>query len=197
MRSAKSRSAEGGFSLIETTIATGLMAVAALGVAQLFVVAGNSTFSSKSQTSTTVLATHKMEQLRSLGWGYEEGGGGAVGARVTDLTTNLAVDPPASDGGGLTPSPAGTLDKNTLGFVDYLDADGKWLGTGTSPPNGTVYIRRWAIEPLPANPNETLIFQVLVTPLRREVRKKAGVTGPRGKLTDDTVLVSVKTRKAL
>ena len=51
----------------------------------------------------------------------------------------------------LTPSPAGALDRNTSGYVDYLDAYGRSLGGGESPPAGTVYVRRWSIERLPAN----------------------------------------------
>jgi hypothetical protein len=94
----------------------------------------------------------------------------------------------------LNPSPAGSLDANTPGYVDYLDRFGNWVGTGVAPADGTVYIRRWAIEPLPTNPNNTLILQVLVTTLRREQLYTG--TGARTRLSDDAWLVTVKTRKA-
>jgi hypothetical protein len=192
---ARFRSSESGFSLVEAAVSTGLMAVAALGVAQLFAFAINANVNAKGQTSTAVLAVQKMEQLRSLSWGYAEGTGGAVGAPVTDLTTDLTVDPATSGGAGLTPSPATALDANTPGYVDYLDANGVWVGTGGTAPAGAVYIRRWAIQPLPANPNDTLVFQVVVVSVRRELRRQTAPAGSR--LLDDTRLVSVKTRKAL
>jgi len=58
-----------------------------------------------------------------------------------------------------------------------------------------VYIRRWSIEPLPTNPNNTLVLQVLVTTVKRE-SEMAGAQGPRRRMADDALIVSVKTRKA-
>ena len=72
---------------------------------------------------------------------------------------------------GLPPSPGGTLATNTDGYVDYLDINGCVLGGGATPPAGTVFIRRWSVEPLPTNPNNTLILQVLVT--------RRAIGGPR------------------
>lgn len=194
---ARFKSSEGGFSLAEVAVSVGLMAVAAIGVAQLFGVAVNANLASRGQTSSAVLAVQKMEQLRGLTWGFAEGPDGEVGAAVTDLTTNITMDPPTATGGGLSPSPAGSLDQNTPGFVDYVDALGNWVGTGATPPAGTVYVRRWSIEPLPANPNDTLVLQVRVIPARREARRKNTAGGPRTKFEDETTLVSVKTRRAL
>ena len=57
-----------------------------------------------------------------------------------------------------------------------------------------VYIRRWTIEPLPTNPNNTLILQVLV--FSRNDRD-AGGSGPvLNRVRDEARLVSVKTRKS-
>jgi len=191
---AESRSSDAGFSLIEVTVAVFLLGVAVAGVAQLFALATYANLSATGQTSTTVLAVQKMEQLRGLAWGYLEGPGGTLGASIADLTTNLSMDPPTSDGAGLNPSPAGTLDSSTPGYVDYLDAAGSWVGTGAQAPVGSAYVRRWSVSPLPSNPGETLVFQVVVVPLRREARRVGQATGP---LADETRLVSVKTRKAL
>lgn len=191
---AESRSTDSGSSLIEVSVAVFLLGVAAAGVAQLFALATYANLSATGQTSTTVLAIQKMEQLRGLAWGYLEGPGGTLGAAIADVTTNLSVDPPTSDGPGLGPSPAGTLDANTPGYVDYLDEAGAWVGTGAQPPLGSAYVRRWSVSPLPSNPSETLVFQVVVVPLRREARRVGQATGP---LADETRLVSVKTRKAL
>ena len=191
MASARLKSSERGFSIIETMIAVGLLTTISLSVAQLFAVAAKRNLDARAQTSTTILAVQKMEQLRGLTWGFDTTG---LGLPVSDTTTDLSVDPPSASGGGLTPSPTGTLDGNTPGYVDYIDVYGDWVGTGASPPTNTTFIRRWSVEPLPTNPNNTLILQVLVTPSRTEAMG-AG-TGPRRRLPDDSWLVSVKTRKA-
>lgn len=195
MVSARSTSSDGGFTLVEVVLSTALLAVAALGVAQLFVFASTSNLNSRGQTSTAVLAAQKMEQLRGLAWGFVEGPGGSLGNTLADTTTDLSVDPPTSGGTGLLPSPGGTLDRNVPLYVDYLDAGGQWVGTGATPPPSTVYIRRWSIEPLPAAPNDALVLQVVVTTLRRELRRSQA-TAP-GTLWEDTRLVSIKTRRAL
>lgn len=198
MRSAGfSFNGEHGFSLIEAVISIGLLTVASLGVAQLFAMSGTATQRARSQTSTSVLAIQKMEQLRSLTWGFDPSG---TGLPVSDTSTDLAVDPPASTGTGLQPAPGGTLDRNTSGFVDYLDKFGTWIGTGETPPGGTVFIRRWSIDPLPTNPNDTLVFQVYVTTLKSAIAAAKSGTTPAagvGRGLEDARVVSVKTRKAL
>ena len=40
--------------------------------------------------------------------------------------------------------------------------------------SSTVYVRRWSVEPLPTNPNNTLILQVLVVQPRRSRRRRHG-----------------------
>ena len=182
-------SGERGFSLIEVIISVGLLAVVSLSVAQLFVAATEATLSAREQTTTAILASQKMEQLRGLTWGFEPDSG----LPVSDTTTDLTVDPPSPGGGGLSPSPAGVLTTNLPGYVDYLDAQGGWIGRGVAPPAGTCYVRRWSITPLPASPGRTLILQVLVTTLRRELRRAQAVLP--GRLLGDTWLVTVKTRK--
>ena len=137
----------------------------------------------------SVLAQQKMEQLRALTYGFD-----ALNLPVTDSTTNLASVPEAPTGGtGLAPSPAGALDANTVGYVDYVDANGASLGGGTPvPPNGTVYIRRWSVQPLPTNPANTLVMQVLVT-------RKQATPDPAGEtsrhVAGEARIVTVKTRK--
>ncbi len=191
MASARSKSSERGFSIIETMIAIGLLTAVSLSVAQLFAVAAKRNLDARAQTSTAILAVQKMEQLRGLTWGFDTAG---LGLPLSDTTTDLSTDPPSANGRGLNPSPLGTLDGNTPGYVDYIGVYGDWVGNGASPPPNTTFIRRWSVEPLPTNPNNTLILQVLVTHLRTEARG-AG-TGPRRRLPDDSWLVTVKTRKA-
>jgi prepilin-type N-terminal cleavage/methylation domain-containing protein len=183
---------EKGFTLIEVLIALVVLSIMALGVAALFGVAIKAVHAARNQTSTAALATQKMEQLRSLTWGFDLV---ETGLPVSDTTTDLSRTPATSSGTGLNPSPTGTLDTNTAGFVDYLDARGQWVGTGAAPPANAIYIRRWSIEPLPTNPNNTLVLQVLVTTTLREA-SVAGVTGPRRRYADDALIATVKTRKA-
>jgi hypothetical protein len=57
-----------------------------------------------------------------------------------------------------------------------------------------VYIRRWSIDPLPTNPNDTLVIQVVVTANRS--RGLAEQTGSTARLADEARIVSIKTRKA-
>ena len=197
-KKSRNRTGDGGFGLLESLIAIAILTTVSLGVAQLFAVALLANRTAKDKTSTSVLALEKMEQLRGLTWGFAVGPGGTLGAPVSDSSTNISVDPPITGGPGLSASPSGTLEANTVNYVDYLGADGTWLGTGASPPTGTVYIRRWAVQPLPANPSNTLVLQVMATTLRQELlRESAGSAGPRGRLPADTWLISVKTRKAL
>lgn len=170
-----------------------LMAVA-LGVAQLFATATKANLNAKGQTSTATLAVQKMEQLRGLTWGFDTSG---LGLPLSDTTTDLSVDPPTNSGGGLNPSPGGTLQNNTPGYVDYLDQYGAWAGTGATPPPAAYYIRRWSIEPLPTNPNNTLVLQVLVTTVKTENTRQAGAGGGvRWRLNDDAWIVSARTRKS-
>lgn len=199
MHSDESRwSGEQGFGLIETLISVGILTVVSISVAQLFAVAALANRNAEAKTSAAMLATQKMEQLRSLAWGFERLPGGELGLPISDTTTDLSVEPSASGGPGLAPAPAGTLEYNTPYYVDYLDADGQWMGTGGAPPPGTVYIRRWSVDPLPTNPGDTLVLRVLATTLKQELqRASAGSGGPRGRLPGDSSLVSVKTRKAM
>jgi len=170
----------------------GLLTAVSLGVAQLFALSTRANLIAKGQTSTTAMAEQKVEQLRGLTWGFDLQG---QGLPLSDTTTNLAVYPPAHNGSGLNPSPVDALEQNTAGFVDFLDGNGTWVGTGTTPPSSAVYIRRWSIQPLPTNPNNTLVIQVLVTPIALEAtRVQTAYT--RTRMVGDALLVTVRTRKA-
>jgi type II secretory pathway pseudopilin PulG len=185
-------SSSSGFSLVEVLISMGILTAVSLGVAQLFAVSTRANFVARGQTSTTAMAEQKMEQLRALTWGFDTDG---QGLPVTDTSTNLSVDPPAPTGAGLNPSPVDSLEENTAGYVDFLDPHGTYVGTGMAPPPTAAFIRRWSIRPLPTNPNNTLVLQVLVTPVANEGARIAG-PGTRERMFGDAMLVSVKTRKS-
>ncbi len=114
-----------GFTLLEVMVALGLFAGGFLAVAHLSVVASRVTRLSQAIATATRLADGRMEQLRSLAWGYAADG---------------------SEVGSLSPSPAGTLVSDTAGFVDYLDDRGAIVGSGLSPPASAMFVRRWSVE---------------------------------------------------
>jgi len=182
--------AQSGFSIIETIFATGLLATAVVALAQMFVISVKNNQNARTGSYAVTLAEQKMEQLRGLTYGFD-----TIGLPVTDSTTNTTTTNDDGAGGkGLTPSPANTLNTNTDGWVDYVDQFGRVLGGGQAIPNGTVYIRRWSIDPLPTNPNNTIVIQVMVT--RERNRGLADQSGSTERLKDEARIVSLKTRKA-
>jgi prepilin-type N-terminal cleavage/methylation domain-containing protein len=185
-----------GFSLVEVLAATVILTVALMSLAQLFAISARGNVTARSNTYAALLAQQKIEQLRALTWGYDSNG-----LPVSDLTTDTSDSasvngcPPPAGGGvgtGLSPAPPGTLQQNTAGWVDYVDQNGCVLGGGSDAPAGTVYIRRWAVERLPANPNHTLILQVLVT---RDFDRGAADAANVARMNEEARLMSVKTRK--
>ena len=183
---------ERGFSLIETLVATTIMAVGLASLAQLFLISTKSNQSARLTTTASVLAQQKMEQLRGLVWGFD-----LLGLPLSDTTSDLTVVPEQPQGGpGLTPSPDGSLQNNVDGYCDFLDGRGQSLGGGSIVPPGTVYVRRWSVEPLPINPNNTLILQVMVTRWRARGVADTETTGSGRRLPDEARVISVKTRKA-
>lgn len=182
--------AEAGFTLPEVLVATLLLATALASVAHLMAMATRSNIAAQRTTFAATLAQEKMEQLRALSWGFDQ-----VGLPVQDYATDLTVHPPEPDGGtGLSQSPNDSLAANVEGYVDYLDRRGTSLGGGGNVPVGTTYVRRWSVEPLPTNPNNTLILQVLVFSLND--RSEDGQGAVLNRVRDEARLVSVKTRKS-
>jgi prepilin-type N-terminal cleavage/methylation domain-containing protein len=136
-----------GFTLFEVMVALGLLTGAFLAVAQLLMVAARATESSRATTLAANLAAQKLEQLRSLAWGYD-----IAGVPIDELGV----------------SPPGSLIVNTTGFVDYLDDAGVWVGSGPSPPPQAMFIRRWSVEAdVDTVPPTVLMLRVFV--LRRGV----------------------------
>lgn len=183
-----SRRAEAGFSIVEVMVATGLLASALVALAQLFAIATQTNASARNSTLTMVLAEQKIEQLRALQYTFDR-----AGLPVQDTETDLAVYPPLATGGkGLSPHTDNTLQANTNGYVDYLDPSGRTLGGGTVIPDGTAFIRRWSVEPLPTNPNNVIILQVLVT---RQRNRGVGDAGSVSRGSEEARLMTIKSRK--
>ena len=177
---------ESGFSFIEVCIALILLAIALSVVAQLFAVSLSAQDGARVQSMTTTLASQKMEELRALVWTVDQDG-----QPLSDRTTDLSVVPATAGGSGLAASPVNSLDVNTPRYVDFLDAQGMWVGTGASPPPRARYIRRWCIQPLPEDPADTVVLQVLVT----TVVADRHATAPRHRLANDALIVTMRARK--
>jgi hypothetical protein len=182
---------DAGLTLIEVCLAMLILSTAALAAARLSVVSVNLIVSARLQSETTTLAVQKAEQLRSLAWRFVDVG---VLQPVSDSTTDLSQEPMTGGGGGLSPSPTGTLSANTPGYVDYVDKHGRWVGTGPVPPGSAVFIRRWNVAALPSNPSDSLVLRVLVTTVVRD--SQSPPTSPRRRLGGDATVVTVLTRKA-
>ena len=161
-----------GFSLLEVLVAMTILAVALVALAQVVALSINATTAANTTTLATVLARDKMEQLRSLTWGFD-----ASGMPVADPR--------------LSPSPADALTHNVSGFCDFVGADGQPLGEVTTPPPGAMYVRRWSIEPLSHDSADALVLQVLVTDRFKRSIDVGGSHSP-----DESRLVTVRTRRA-
>src|SRR2546428_656907 len=94
-----------GFSLIEALVGTVLVTAMMVSGARLLMVSRRGNQSAAAAGAASVLAAQKMEQLRSLAWGFD-----ASGQPTADRTSDLTVAPQRAAGGiGLTPSPSGAL----------------------------------------------------------------------------------------
>jgi len=177
-----------GNTLLEVVTALAVFSAALLVLAQLFSMASRSNRAAREVTYAAVLGAQKMEQLRGALWAYDSAGG-----PLTDTTSDFSCVPEQPSGGtGLLPSPSSALSENTPGFVDYLDESGRWIGAGSTPPPQAVYVRRWSIEPLPADPADSIALQVLVVSLAGAVNVGGEVGGlERGAAR----LVGVRTRR--
>jgi prepilin-type N-terminal cleavage/methylation domain-containing protein len=186
--------AHAGFTLIEVLIAIGLFVAVAIGIAQLVAIAVRATRSSRERTTAAILAAAKMDQLRSLAWTYEPEEPAMPPVPRSDVTTNLSLPWYPTGGPGLRPSPSDSLIRSTPQYVDYLDESGRWVGNGLDPPAEAVFIRRWAVRPLPDDPDRTLILEVLVTTTKVDRARPAGSWA--GRSGAEALLVSVRTRRA-
>ena len=157
-----------GYALIETLVAAAIVVALAAGVAQVALLTGAAVQASVVQGRALFLAVQKIEQLQSLAWTFD-----SDLQPVSDESTSLAFDPPAPGGRGLQASGPVTGPGGD-GYVDYLDRDGRWIGTGAQPPAGTAFVRRWSVSPLAAADGDPLLLQVVVV--------ATGVRGPSATL---------------
>jgi prepilin-type N-terminal cleavage/methylation domain-containing protein len=179
---------QSGFTLIEVLVACAIFITGITALASLFVLSIDANRLARETTFSMVLAQQKMEQLRGLQWGFD-----VLGVPLSDTTADTSVVPFTNAGTGLSPSPAGSLQQNITGCVDYLDGRGAWIGSGAAVPRGAAYLRRWSIEPLPSDPQNTVILHVLVRPVRLSGLPPGGSAV---RLPGEARLLGLKTRKA-
>ncbi len=179
--------APAGFGLLEALVACGLIVVLATGVAQLTLASVAAVRASGDETLALLLAVQKMEQLRSLAWGREAAG--------REPVSDTAADPSGVGGGDPESgaSPTDRLDRNVPGYVDYVSGRGTRVGGGAHPLSGTVFVRRWSVQPDPRMPGDLLVLDVVVLPLR--VAEQAGAAGLSPNLPGVVRLSALKGRR--
>jgi prepilin-type N-terminal cleavage/methylation domain-containing protein len=161
---------DGGFTLIETLVALGLLLVVATGVLPLGLIAMNATENQGHLLARTVeYAQDKLEQLMVLSYG--------------DVTSDTRVFPAVPAGGsGLANGGSSDPDAPVALYVDYLDQDGRLLpSAGIQEPNGWYYKRVWLVEDGP----KPLLKQITVTVTVRS----AAAAGTGGGIPRATVTV--------
>ena len=177
-----------GYALIETLVAAAIVVGLAAGVAQVAVLTSAAVQASGAQGRALFLAVQKVEQLQSLVWTFDESL-----QPVSDESTSLAFDPPAPGGRGLERSGPVTGPVAGAGYVDYLDRDGRWIGTGPQPPAGAAFVRRWSVSPLAVPGGDALLLQVVV--VATGVRGPAATLGLRPNDPGVTWLAAVRVRR--
>ncbi|MEQ1912816.1 MAG: type II secretion system protein, partial [Vicinamibacterales bacterium] len=177
-----------GFTLIEVTIAVALLAVGGAGLASLALASGRANQVARQADVAQRAAVERLEQLRALAWTSD-----AAVVPVSDWSSNLTLAMPAGTGGpGLGASPGDTLAANVEGYVDFLDAEGRWLGGGTTTPAGAAWVRRWAVQAMSA-PQDTLLLQVAVVPAGTT---SAATTVASARAVNGAWLMDMRTRRA-
>ncbi len=127
-----------GFSLLELLVASTILTVGLVSLAQLLALAVTANAAAGQATYAAVLAAQKIEDLRAMSWESLQG---------------------------------------TIGdSADSLDRAGRTLDNSS---RRAAYTRRWSVDPLPADPNNTLVIEVIVRSRR-----------------DDTRIITVRTRTA-
>jgi len=147
-----------GFTLVEVVVSILLLAVLAGGTASLLAASARTLAMARAQSTAVQLATNRLEQMRSLSWGYGAASRPAVG---TDTTTDLSQERPTTGGQGLRPSPASALDVDVAGLVDHLDHNGRWVGNAPGDAGSAAFTRRWRID-VPAGHSDLLLLHVRV-----------------------------------
>jgi len=117
---------EGGFSLIEVTLALGLLATVLISIASLFILGGKQVHQGKSTTSATALGQTIMERIDQLPYveTYKFFGGTDTSTTLTVFTTNTTNNAnqwQSEFESRLGPNAVGTIAINPLGSASPLN----------------------------------------------------------------------------
>ena len=164
-----------GFTLIEVVVAVAVLVSVLAGVAGVWAMTAASIRAAREQTLAMQLARDKLEHLAALTWGVRSIGG--VDVLASDVTTNMSRVPATTDGAGTRASPADSLGASRATYADYLDAGGRWLAAGPSPPAGARFVRRWWLARTGSGSSEMLLFQVLVATVSADPIGSMGSAG--------------------
>jgi type II secretory pathway pseudopilin PulG len=160
------RSGASGFTLLETVVATSVLVTALAGLAQLFALTARSTQEAGDQGAALAAAQNQIEVLRSLAFSY-----GPLGEAVTDAALTLCD--------------SASLEADTAGCADYLDAAGAIVDPARDA-HGAVWTRRWRVTAIDPWAPEALAIEVCV------FRWPANDRSP---VTADACLATVRTRQ--
>lgn len=149
-----------GTTLIETMVALALLLTVMGGIITLSALSAKTTENNGHLAArTTEDAQDKMEQLQALTYG--------------DAVTDTTVFPSVSPGGtGLAIGGSADPAAPVAGYVDWLAADGTFLGGGVNPPASWFYERVWQVSAYTPN-----VKQITVTVTTRWAFN--GATAPR------------------
>lgn len=179
---------EAGFTLVETLVATLVLAGGVMAVAYLALASARVQATARQNSVVAMLAREKLEQLRAMAWTSD-----AALVPISDWSSDITTQPEMATGGpGLGLSPAGSLVSNVSGFCDFADGNGRWVGGGTAPPPGATWVRRWSVRAM-AELVDTLALEVVIVPAQeRDASAGASLMRPIA----GARLLAVRTRRA-
>lgn len=162
---------QGGFTLLETLVSLGILAVVAAGILPLALIATKTTENQGHlMARTTEYAQDKLEQLLALSWG--------------DTTADTRVFP-ATAAGGSGLAIGGSLDPAAPAaqYVDYLDINGNLVtGAGGAAPANWYYQRIWQVTSPRSNLKQVAVLAIV----------RSSAAGGAGLIPQSTV-VALKT----
>jgi type II secretory pathway pseudopilin PulG len=161
-----------GFTLVEAVVALALLVTVGVSVSTALMASRAMAVGDRDQAIGGVAAQARLATLASLAFHTIAGGDGSAVA-ITDTTTDVSVDPPGPGGTGLADSPVDALWRDTAGYVDYLDAAGRDLGSHPGARVQAAYVRRWAIGRQGSGAGEVVVIGVLVAPVSAAARAQA------------------------
>ena len=166
-----------GVSLVESLVALALAVTVTAGVGPVLITASRTVDDARTRTTEMYVGAAKLEQLLGARLDGDTDSAGGADVLVTDRSTDLGVDPPGTTGNGLDVPGTDTLTTLVPGYLDYVDARGRWVGAGATP--GATYLRQWRADDDPTSPGDVLALHV-------RVRRLSGASNP----LDDGVWMS-------